>query len=55
MNSGHEQKWNALPPGDSVGGKWALARELFPQPGDYQLVLTVAGVSSPSVGVHVTP
>ena len=55
MNSGHERKWKALPPGDSVGGKWPLARELFPHPGDYRLVLTVQGVSSAPVDVHVTP
>ena len=55
MNSGHETKWAALPPGESVGGKWALARELFPHPGDYKLVLTVASVASAVVDVRVTP
>ena len=55
MNSGHEAKWKALPPGESVGGHWPLAHELFPRPGDYELVLIVAGVSSPEVAVHVTP
>ena len=55
MNSGHEAKWTALPPGESVTGKWALARALFPGPGDYKLVLTVAGVSSATVEIHVTP
>jgi hypothetical protein len=55
MNSGHDRTWKALPPGASVGGKWQLARELFPHPGDYKLVLTVQGVSSAPVDVHVTP
>jgi hypothetical protein len=55
MNSGHEAKWAALPPGESVTGKWALARALFPGPGDYKLDLTVAGVSAATVEVHVTP
>jgi hypothetical protein len=55
MNSGHEAKWKALPPGESVDGRWALARELFPRPGDYQLVLTVANVASAPVDVRVTP
>ena len=55
MNSGHEAKWAALPPGESVTGKWALGRALFPVPGDYKLVLTVAGASSATVEVHVTP
>ena len=55
MNSGHEAKWVALPPGESVTGTWVLARQLFPRPGDYKLVLTVAGISSATVEVHVTP
>jgi hypothetical protein len=55
MNSGHEAKWAALPPGESVTGRWALGRALFPKPGDYVLVLTVASVSSATVQVQVTP
>jgi hypothetical protein len=54
MNSGREQKWYALPPGESVEGAWGLARMLFPQPGDYKLILTVGSVSS-AVEVRVTP
>lgn len=55
MNGGRESKWKALPPGERITRTWPLARELFPRPGDYQLVLTVAGVSSAPVVVHVTP
>ena len=55
MNSGHERKWRALPPSDTVSGRWRLAAELFPEPGDYTLVLTVSGVTSAAVDVHVTP
>jgi hypothetical protein len=55
MNGARENKWKALPPGESIAGKWPLARELFPRPGDYQLVLSVVGVSSAPVTVHVTP
>lgn len=53
-NSGHEKKWRALPPGESVSGRWHLADELFPTPGDYQLVLEVMGVKSAPVTVSVT-
>lgn len=55
MNSSYEQKATALPPGESVEGAWALACALFPWPGNYKLVLTVANVSSTPVEVHVTP
>ena len=54
-NSGQEAKWRALPPGESASAKWALARELFPKPGNYNLEITVAGVTSATVQVQVTP
>lgn len=55
MNSGHEVKWKALPPGESVTGRWPLARALFPRPGAYKLQLTVSEVPSRVLDVQVTP
>lgn len=54
-NSGLDARWKALPPGESVSAQWQLARELFPGPGTYQLELTVAGVTSATLQVQVTP
>lgn len=53
-NSGHEKKWHALPPGDTISGRWPLGKELFATAGDYTVTLTVMGVASAPVTVHVT-
>jgi hypothetical protein len=53
-NSGHEKRWRALPPGETVSGRWPLGNELFPKPGDYTVTLTVMGVTSAQMTVHVT-
>ena len=53
MNSGRSAEWNALPPGRSVGGEWAIGERLFVAPGEYALQLRVSGMASPTVQVRV--
>lgn len=53
-NSGRPKKWKALPAGESVSGSVAgLGEVLFPDAGDYTLVLTVSGVASAPVTIQV--
>lgn len=53
-NSGRPKKWKALPAGETVSGSVAgLGEELFPEPGDYTLVLTVSGVASAPITIQV--
>lgn len=53
-NSGRPKKWKALPAGESVSGSVAgLGEVLFPEAGDYTLVLTVSGVASAPVTIQV--
>lgn len=53
-NSGHPTTWRSLPPGETVGSRHQLAKELFPTSGDYHLELVVSGIAATPVDVKVT-
>lgn len=53
-NGRREDRWFALPPGETVSLTWtSLGERLFPAPGDYVLTLRLGGTSSPAVQVRV--
>jgi hypothetical protein len=54
-NGRREEKWYALPPGDSVEMTWStLGERLLAGPGDYALVLSFDGHEAEPVTVSVT-
>jgi hypothetical protein len=52
-NGAREATWYRLPPGETATMSWPLGDELFDEPGDYRLVMTLAGQQS-TADVHVT-
>ena len=53
-NGRREEKWFALPPGDSVSMTWStLGETVLPGPGDYILVLSLDGEQAAPVTVTV--
>jgi len=53
-NGRREEKWFALPPGDSVSMSWAtIGKSLFPTPGDYTLELHYGGRVMDPIQVQV--
>lgn len=54
QNSPREEAWWHLEPGHAVRASWPLGEAMFPQPGDYAVVLRL-GVLESSVLVRVTP
>jgi hypothetical protein len=55
-NGRRENKWYALVPGDSVSMTWSsLGESLFPEPGEYTLVLSHDGREAEPVVVSVAP
>ena len=52
-NGARDASWYALPPGKTATISWPLGEDLFPKPGDYQLVLTLDGQRA-TADVHVT-
>ncbi len=55
INSGHDARWTALPPGDRLTSRWRIGAALFPAPGTYAVDLTIGGVTSASIDVVVAP
>jgi hypothetical protein len=54
-NGRREEKWYALPPGDTVEMTWStLGERLLAGPGDYALVLSFDGHEAEPVTVSVT-
>ena len=53
-NGARDETWYMLPPGKTATMSWPLGASLFPKPGTYQLVLTLAGQQS-TAHVQVTP
>ncbi len=51
-NGVREQRWSALPPGETVFDERAMGESLFPVPGDYEIAMTTDGVTS-TTHVHV--
>ena len=52
-NGAREASWYAVPPGQTATMSWPLGAELFDQPGDYHLVLTLGGQQA-TADIHVT-
>lgn len=55
INSGHDARWTALPPGDRLTSRWRIGAALFPAPGSYAVDLTIGGVTSAPIDVVVAP
>lgn len=54
QNGAHDDTWTHLPPNQTLAMSWPLGEALFEAPGDYHLVLQLAGAES-KVDVRVTP
>jgi len=54
QNGVHDDTWTQLPPNQTLSMSWPLGEALFEAPGDYHLVLQLAGAES-KVDVRVTP
>ena len=55
-NGRREERWFALPPGESVSMTWStLGKSLFPEPGEFTLVLSHDGREAEPVVVSVAP
>ena len=54
QNGAHDDTWTHLPPSQTISMSWPLGEALFEAPGDYHLVLQLAGAES-KVDVRVTP
>lgn len=52
-NGARDASWYKLPPGKTATMSWPLGVDLFDEPGDYHLVLTLAGQQS-TADVHVS-
>jgi hypothetical protein len=52
-NGAREASWYMLPPGKTATMSWPLGTDLFDKPGDYHLVMTIAGQQS-TADIHVT-
>lgn len=53
-NGRREEKWFALPPGETVSMEWSsMGQFLFPTPGEYALELHYGGRVLPAVEVYV--
>ena len=52
-NAAHDETWDKLPPGKATSISWPLGDELFEQPGDYRLVMTLGGEQA-TADIHVT-
>lgn len=53
-NGRRETKWYALPPGDTVSMSWSsMGPSLFPDPGEYTLILRLDNQESAPIQVHV--
>lgn len=52
-NGAREPTWTQLPPGETATMSWPLGLDLFDEPGDYHLVMTLGDQRS-SVDIHVT-
>jgi hypothetical protein len=53
-NGARENRWQALPPGESAFDEREMGESLFPAPGQYTLTMTVDGANS-TVRVAVGP
>jgi hypothetical protein len=53
-NGAREDRWAALPPGESAFDEREMGESLFPAPGTYVIAMTVDGVTS-TVEVRVSP
>jgi hypothetical protein len=51
-NGARDATWYKLPPGQTATMSWPLGTDLFDKPGDYHLVMTLAGQQS-TADVHV--
>ena len=54
QNGPREEAWWQLKPGHVVAASWPLGEAMFPQPGDYDVVLRL-GVLESSIRIRVTP
>ena len=54
QNGAHDDTWTHLPSNQTISMSWPLGEALFEAPGDYHLVLQLAGAES-KVDVRVTP
>jgi hypothetical protein len=52
-NGARDASWTMLPPGKTATMSWPLGEDLFDKPGDYHLVMTLAGQQS-TADIHVT-
>lgn len=52
-NGAREPTWTQLPPGETATMSWPLGLDLFDEPGDYHLVMTLGDQRS-TADVHVT-
>ena len=54
QNGPRDEAWRNLEPGETVSASWPLGEAMFPDPGEYEIVLRSGAQESP-VHVRVVP